>query len=170
MVRRTQQEPVERLTQVLDFHDGGFVLSRQTDDGPISCHRRGRRFEFELCRKRAQFGSVAVDQFWMDHATIYGQRNQRAANYEAIVEGFWGLCWREGSVLLDEVQDSYLLAKLLPYARSNGSRRVFEDAVPARSTVARRQRQRLLQDLDAAPNFDPVGMLTNVGIQRGMPR
>ena len=117
-------------TQRLEIDDGGSK----------------RRFSFSLCRNKSQFGDVPIDQFWMDHSTVYGQRNSHAVNYEAIVEYFWSLCRREGSELDGPVQESYMLASLLPEARSNGSRRVFEDAVPQRATVA--HRQRLLHALD----------------------
>ncbi len=146
MVRRRSIPPVERFTQDLELHSGGYLLARTTQDGPVTSEPRLLQFTFDLCRKTSQFGDVAVDQVWMEHATVYGQRNCRSTNHDALVDAFWTLCWREGSVLEDAVQESYLLAKLVTESRSNGSRRVFQDAVQAQGTNA--QRQRLIQALD----------------------
>lgn len=146
MVRRTLTAPVQRTIQALEFSNGGYRLSRETD-GSGSCRQLVSRFEFELCRKQAQFGDVPVDQFWFAHGSLYGQRKSAARNRQPISECFWSLCWREGSVLEDDIQETYILLKLLPHARSNGSRRVFKDAVLARTA---RSQVELIANLNAS--------------------
>jgi hypothetical protein len=89
------------------------------------------RFVFALCRKAEQMGPVPVDHWWMRATELYRQRawrRQRGGNHEAVTEAFWALCCRGGAHHESDVQESYLLSKLLPHARSQGSRRVFADA------------------------------------------
>ena len=85
-------------------------------------------FEFALCRNQITLGEIEIDQFWMSHASLYGQRNQSAINLDPLVDFWWAQCSHAGTQCETGVQESYLLAKLLPYARSNGSRRVFVDS------------------------------------------
>ncbi len=85
-------------------------------------------FEFALCRKQVSLGDVAIDQFWMPIHSLYGQRNQRAINLEPLVDFWWAYCGDSGTQSDANIQESYLLAKILPHARSNGSRRVFVDS------------------------------------------
>ena len=91
-----------------------------------------RTFRFQLCRKPVEFDEVRVDHWWMDIGTLYGQRNQSASNYDAVIDYWWELCKQDPSPLDAPTRESYILAKLLPFARSNGSRRVFVDSVPTR--------------------------------------
>jgi hypothetical protein len=69
----------------------------------------------------------------MKISTVYGQRNRSAANQSAMIECWWAFCWKYATVLEEAVQESFILAHLLPYARGNGSRRVLADAIPTRS-------------------------------------
>jgi hypothetical protein len=109
-------------------------------------------FTFTLCRKDEQLGPVAVDHWWMRTTELYRQRAQRrreGGNYEPVTEAFWALCRREGSHVERDVQESYLLARLLPFARSQGSRRVVADAYLApRTKAAREEREAAVTELD----------------------
>jgi hypothetical protein len=91
-----------------------------------------RRFQFHLCRKQAVFGDLQVDHWWMPTNTLYGQRNRSAGNQQVVIEYWWALCTQNTTIDQKPVQESYILAKILPYARSNGSRKVFVDSVPTR--------------------------------------
>ena len=144
MVRKVHEQTIERLTEVLELPNGGV---RETDSlggaQPIV-----REFRFELCRKQTLFGEAPVDQFWFDHASIYRQRNQAARNHDAIVDCFWTLCFRAQTIFNDDVQESYILAKLSPAARTNGARRVFEDAVLSRAGRLGQSKYDLIRSLD----------------------
>lgn len=108
----------------------------------------GQWVTLRLHRKAETFGSVAVDQWWMPVSGLYGQRGRhdQASNREAITAGFWGLC-REGGTQSDaDVQESYLLARLVPHVRSLGSRSIFRDGF---LRPARRGQDTAIQDLDA---------------------
>jgi hypothetical protein len=90
-----------------------------------------RPFDFSLCRKAVQMGNIPVDHWWMKTTELYGQRGKpcrQASNFQAVTDYFWALCREEGTAHDSEVQESYLLSKILPYSRSHGSRRVFTDA------------------------------------------
>ena len=124
---------MEELCEELVFNDGTLRIqhSGNADDEPeISAPLRN--FRFNLCRKPIQLGPLAFDHWWMNTSTLYGQRNRPASNQEAVIDCFWAKCMEQGSVLDDMVQESYILAKLLPHARSNGSRKVFVDCYPTR--------------------------------------
>jgi hypothetical protein len=109
-------------------------------------------FTFTLCRKAEQLGPVTVDHWWMRTTELYRQRTQRrrkGGNYEAVTEAFWALCRHGGSHVERDVQESYLLARLLPYARSQGSRRVVADAyLSPRTKAARKEREAAVEVLD----------------------
>jgi hypothetical protein len=109
-------------------------------------------FTFTLCRKAEQLGPVTVDHWWMRTTELYRQRAQRRrkeGNYEALTEAFWALCRQEGSHVERDVQESYLLARLLPYARSQGSRRIVADAyLGPRTKAARKEREVAIKRLD----------------------
>lgn len=85
----------------------------------------------------------------MSHDGVYPRSEKPARNFNVIVKSYWALCLRDGTVLNDEVMDSYLLATVLPYVRSNGARRVFDDAVLGRKG-GRRSEQEEAQTLDRA--------------------
>lgn len=109
-------------------------------------------FDFTLCRKAEQLGPLTVDHWWMRTTELYRQRTQRrrhGGNYEAITEAFWALCRQAGSHVERDVQESYLLTCLLPYARSQGSRRIVADACLApRTKAAREGRELAVTELD----------------------
>lgn len=108
-------------------------------------------FTFTLCRKAVQLGNVEIDHWWMQTTELYRQQTVRrckGGNYEAVTEAFWALCCREGSQAERDVQESYLLARLLPFARSHGSRRIVADAFMALWTVAAQAKREAVQDLD----------------------
>ena len=87
------------------------------------------RYQFSLCWKNTALGDLSIRQWWMDRRGLYGDRKQTSDNRNAIIQCFWARCLREGSAFDDRaVQESYILAALLPFARSNASRRVFLDA------------------------------------------
>src|SRR3954469_24535744 len=88
----------------------------------------GRLFRFELCRRAERMGPVPVDHWWMDTRRVYGQRGRTATAREAVTGYFWALCQHHKTDAEPAVQESYILAGLLPLARSNAARRVFMDA------------------------------------------
>ncbi len=96
-------------------------------------------FTFRLCRKAEPLGPVKVDHWWMRTTELYGQRTQRrrqGGNHAAVTAAFWALCRQGDGPLERDVQESYLLARLLPDVRSQGSRRVVADACLAPMTGA----------------------------------
>lgn len=93
----------------------------RTHDAPV--------FSIKLYRRAALFDDVEVDQFGMAVPSVYGQRNRSAPNAEACAEYFRERCATSRGGMDDEAQETYILSKLLPVVRSNGSRRVFEDAM-----------------------------------------
>lgn len=92
--------------------------------------REGRHsFAFELSRKATRLGDIVLDHYWMSHNSLYGQRNCFGRNGRQVVDFFWNLCLEHGTVIDDEVVDSFILASLHPIVRSNGSRHVFSDGI-----------------------------------------
>jgi hypothetical protein len=90
----------------------------------------GRTFRFELCRKTEQMGEVPVDHWWMDTRGLYGQRGRESPNRAAVTDYYWALCHEYGTSGDAPVQESFILAKILPQARSNAARAIFADANP----------------------------------------
>jgi hypothetical protein len=130
----------------------------------------GQAFTFKLCRKAERLGPVAVDHWWMRTSELYRQRAQRprrGGNYEALTEAFWALCRRGGSHAERDVQESYLLARLLPSARSQGSRRVVADACLApRTSAARAGREAAVHELDELLRGCPTASMTPLEFSR----
>jgi hypothetical protein len=124
---------VNNVTEDIWFDDGSLPVQRGADGSSEPVTEAGRRFQFRLCRKEVVLGQLPLDHWWMDVRTVYGQRNRSAANQTAVIECWWAFCWKYATVLHEEVQQSYILAHLLPYARGNGSRRVLVDAIPTRT-------------------------------------
>lgn len=118
-----------RMSGIIERHDVEIDL-RDFACGPTSDYSGIRTdFTFELCRKQTLLGSLPLDQWWVRKPGLYGERGNASPNRQAIVDCFWSLCQAEGSALDDRfIQEVYILATLLPHARSNGSRRVFADA------------------------------------------
>lgn len=113
---------IQNLFAQMVVRNGRFDCSFTCESDPAA------EFEFALCRNQVTLGEIEVDQFWMPTRSLYGQRNQRAVNLEPLIELFWAECGVAGTQCEAAIQETYLLAKILPYARSNGSRRVFIDA------------------------------------------
>ncbi|MBP86085.1 MAG: hypothetical protein CMJ64_05110 [Planctomycetaceae bacterium] len=113
----------------INYHDVEIEL-RDSMDGP-ACDRLEIRtnFKLKLCRKQVVLGPLQLDQWWIRKPGLYGERGNDSPNRQAIVDCFWSLCQADGSAREDRpIQEAYILATLLPHARSNGSRRVFADA------------------------------------------
>ncbi len=89
-------------------------------------------FTFELCRKPNEvFGTVSVDQWWMEVTPLYAQRQNRkwqSRNHRQVIDFYWAICQAEQATGEREAQQRFLLASLLPHMRSQGSRKVFDDA------------------------------------------
>lgn len=135
------------FTEVLTIEDA--VLPTSSTLNSISSNAvGGLPFSFELHRKQTELGDVSVDQFWMDIGSVYGRRNRRAENRGTIIDYYWALCCKEGSNTEEGVRDSYILAKLLPHTRNQGSRRVFADSVPTTSNRAGLKKRDLIAALD----------------------
>lgn len=147
MVGFSRDNPIERLTEVIEFYTSTVRLETTADSLTRATRLRGR-LSFALHRKASLFGDVPVDQFWFPRPSLYGQRKQIGPNYHTIVNCFWARCMREGTVLQDEIQDSFILANLLPFARSNGSRRVFKDAMIDRPVHLMQRTSDLVEQLD----------------------
>lgn len=91
----------------------------------------GQAFTFSLCQKVEQMGGVPVNHWWMKTTEVYAQRAQRRSrhgNYQEVTNCFWAQCREGNSTDEPDVQESFILAKLLPFTRNQGSRRVFADA------------------------------------------
>lgn len=133
---------MEKLCVELRIDDGGLRINISPNRPHEAIIEGAKWLSFELCRKKTPLGPVEVDQFWMPIRSVYEQRQRTARNYAVIVECFWALCLKHATIFSEEVQDSFILAKLLPWTRSNGSRRIFADAVltsPDRLGTSRRQ-------------------------------
>jgi hypothetical protein len=130
----------------------------------------GERFVFALCRKAERMGTVPVDHWWMPATELYrqrGQRRRRGGNHAAVTEVFWALCRREGTHHEPDVQESYLLSQLLPYARSQGSRRIFADAyLESRGQAAGSARQAARAELEEMLRASQGEGLTRLTFQR----
>lgn len=113
---------VENLFAQLSIRESRYEANFTGETDPAA------KFEFALCRNQITLGDVEIDQFWMPIQSLYGQRNRRAVNLEPLVDFWWAQCGAVGTQSEPGIQESYLLAKILPYARSNGSRRVFVDS------------------------------------------
>jgi hypothetical protein len=145
---REEQSMVQNLTEALFVEDGSQPLRFDpTSGGPFfEC---GRQFRFQLCRKRAVMGEVIVDQFWLPTQGLYGERKKESPNRQAVIDFYWALCWKHATVIHEDIQQSYILANLLPHARSNGARRVFADAGLARSKSAETDKRSMPRQLES---------------------
>ncbi len=96
-----------------------------------------RLFKFELFRKPANFGDLAIDQFWMKPATIYGTESN-SLNHFSLIDCFWSLYLRardarEDDLNVDATVKTCILACLLPEMRKNGSKSIFKDQRPRKN-------------------------------------
>lgn len=103
------------------------AFSLPIDDDPLM-------FRWSLFRKPVKLHATSFHQYWMHPTSIYGQRNQSGLNGQAMADYFWATCLADESAALEsEQQETFLLAKLLPFVRSTGSRRAFVDARTSRA-------------------------------------
>jgi hypothetical protein len=110
----------------------------------------GKSFRFELCNKLEFFGSTTVNQWWMPVTELYAQREQKNAadqNHRMISDFYWMMCRAEKATDCRDAQERFLLAKLLPKVRSQGSRTIFADAFLRGGSV--RERKQRMEELDA---------------------
>ena len=87
-------------------------------------------YRFMFNYKSMDFGKIRFDQFWIPIPNLYKQRKQLAANFDPIIDFYWKCARIKGTHHDPGVLETYLLAKLLPHARNNNSRKVFKDAIP----------------------------------------
>lgn len=113
---------------------------------------------FTLHRKQAKLGAVAIDQWWMPVPDLYGQRERRGRpdNREAVLAGFWEYCRERGTLTDPEVQESYLLARLVPHVRNQGSRSIFRDSFLGQDRRARDEAIQLLERMLAGSRDQEV--------------
>lgn len=153
---------MERITEELRLDDG----RRTYHINPASrgCLVLGARlFSFELCRKPATFGECSIDQLWMSTDSIYGRRGAQPRNFDVIVEYYRAKCEQAQTTHEEGVYDSYVLARLLPCVRRNGSRRIFDDAILTSPQRFGLRKQDLIAELDsllAATRNESLDMLT----------
>lgn len=138
---------VERLSEEL------FVDSRLYRFHPEPGHPNraivegGKCFELQLSRNSVTFGDTQINQWWMPRTTLFPDRKRPAQNYRVIVEYFWAQCWKENSVLDDNIQEVYILANLFPYVRGTAAQDIFRDAAPGKGKLGVKQRK-MIQELD----------------------
>lgn len=139
MQRITEEFYFDDETRLFRFHPAkknGYVMEA------------GRYFSFEFCRKSTDFGGTPVDQFWLALDSIYGRRGVQPRNYEVLIELYWAQCMQALTVFDDDTVDSFILAKLLPYFRRHGSRRIFDDAILTSSRRPGERKYDLVRQLD----------------------
>ena len=137
------------FTEDVLVDDGQYGYRAASATSPILVAERGRRFSFCLCRKQEDFGDTSVDQWWMKVSSIYRQRNIRADNYQAVIDCWRAVCEKHGTFSDRGTLKTYILAMLLPEARSHGSRRVVADATPTWPRNHRRVRQGAIWELES---------------------
>ncbi len=113
----------------IDYHDVEIDLRDSIDRSKCDRVELRTQFKLELCRKQTALGQLPLDQWWVCKRGLYGERGKDSANRQEIVDCYWSHCQAEGSAREDRsTQEAYILATLLPQARSNTSRHVFADA------------------------------------------
>lgn len=86
-------------------------------------------YKFDLLHQPVELGPYRFEQWWIDRGKLYPTRNRSAPMYGPILNAFWDIC-RSASTHNDpEVQESFLLAKLLPHIRIQKAAEVFLDSV-----------------------------------------
>ena len=85
-------------------------------------------YRFMFNYKSMDFGKIRFDQFWIPIPNLYKQRKQPAVNFDPIIDFYWKCACIKGTHHDPGVLETYLLAKILPHARNNNSRKVFKDA------------------------------------------
>ena len=84
----------------------------------------------------------------MNQKGLYGERKQESWNRKTIIDYYWALCKKVGSHSERDVRESYILALLLPHARSNGSRKVFCDATLAKPKRMKTFNHKIVSELE----------------------
>lgn len=139
---------MKKITEELYYDNGSrlYHFHPAKTDGCVV--ETGRFYPFELFRKSAAFDGVEVDQFKMRVDSIYGRKGARPRNYEVLVEYYLAQCFGNLTIFDDEVLDSYILARLLPEVRRNGSRRIFDDAILTSPHLMGQRKHALVRQLD----------------------
>lgn len=104
----------------------------------------GEQFSFDLCTKSELWGSEEVRQWWMPVTELYAQRKQKLAaeqNLLTIADFYWMMCRAEGGAGELGAQERFLLTRLLPQMRSQGSRTIFVDAFLRKKLPKARENQ-----------------------------
>lgn len=118
----------------------------------VELQLEGRTFPFTVRRRvGVKLGPTVVDQYWMKATPLYSQRKggytERTQNHQELLKLFWHAAQLRGDVGNRITQEKLLHALLVPYARPQGSRRVFADAFfQAEDKDSRWKRNRRLQD------------------------
>lgn len=91
----------------------------------------GEQFCFDLCSKSELWGAEEMRQWWMPVTELYAQREQKHTaqqNHLSIANFYWMMCRAESAIGNRDAQERFLLTRLLPRMRSQGSRTIFADA------------------------------------------
>lgn len=94
---------------------------------------------FDLLHQPLDLGVCQFEQWWIERNKLYPTRNRPAPMYTRIMEAFWDLCRAASTDGDPEIQESYLLAMLLPHIRDQGAGTVFRDSVPHRRSARSRK-------------------------------
>ncbi len=96
---------------------------------PGADQRLQRVYSFDLLHQPVDLGPCRIEQWWIDRGKLYPTRNLDAPMYGPILNAYWDICRSESTQDDPEVQESFLLAKLLPHIRSQKAAQVFLDSV-----------------------------------------
>ena len=102
-------------------------------------HQHRSTHSFDLLRQPLDLGVCRIYQWWIERNKLYPTRGRSAPMYTRIVDAFWDQCRAASTVRDPEIQESYLLAMLLPHIRDQGAGTVFRDAVPHRRSAKSRK-------------------------------
>lgn len=141
-----------RLSNTIEISlsiDGRSLITGISSAETLEVVSQPEKFSFALQQKRVDFAGVEFTQYWMDQRQVYADRKRSQSLHRDLVDCYWAICMREGTVFDDGVQESYILANLLPSARSNGSRRVLLDSTPTRVEKSKQNRKDLVDELNA---------------------
>jgi hypothetical protein len=118
-------------------------------------------FEFDFCRKTEDFDGVMINHWWLPVTQLYGQRlykNSSGGNHGAITDSYWALCREAETTHEARAQECFLLAKLVPHVRNQGSRKIFPDSFPG--GISPKRRRLYSQDLEALLASGQHGVMT----------
>lgn len=103
-------------------------------------------FTFQLAFRPERYGEREFEHWWIDIRTIYRQRRQKAINFDPLINLWWNCCLENDSIDYRGVCESFLLTKLFERMRSNGSKRVLIDSLPAKGK--RGERAEIVDNLE----------------------